>query len=89
MDVDINDSLLIKGKMAFVCLRKDCLKEFRTASGRSKHHKKCSKERIEKQYKVISSGNYQCKRCDNKFKHLKAGIVIIKSHIELKREKLR
>ena len=57
--------------MAFVCLKKDCHKEFKTASGRSKHHKKCSKESIEKQYRVIS-GSYHCKRCDNQFKHVES-----------------
>ena len=57
--------------MAFVCLKKDCHKEFKTAPGRSKHHKKCSKESIEKQYRVIS-GSYHCKRCDNQFKHVES-----------------
>ena len=60
------------------CKRQNCGKMFKTAAGRSKHHKKCQHDVMEKLYIELNSGRVQCRECDtllsavsNWFRHRK------------------
>ena len=48
------------------CLSKGCDESFETQSGRSKHHKKCTKPKAakEKDYNEVEGG-IQCKECNS------------------------
>ena len=56
-------------EMEYRCLQNGCNKIFKTLSGRSKHHRTCDKEFVEKDkgYIIIGGKKVQCKDCKKVF----------------------